>query len=314
MHIIETKNKPIYVIYHSADLDGIASREVARYFLESSNQPVEFIGWDYGMDVPAIPEDCELYMVDIHVPALMSHPKLIWIDHHISAIERFPETIKGIRISGVAACRLTYQWLICNGHDLPPAAEYGLPIKENGRIVDYTPTMVQEPTAIRLLGQYDVHDLRNPDVEAFQFGMKAINPDQVQWGDLIRSRLGLVRQILDEGYKFKNFADANNSRIALTQSFDLRWQGLNFLALNAAYYNSGMFKAAIKPHHDALLGFKRLPDRWSVSLYHIDGKEDVQLLPIVTKFEFNGTRGGGHAGACGFSCAELPFSLAPAAK
>jgi len=45
-------------------------------------------------------------------------------------------------------------------------------------------------------------------------------------------------------------------------------------------------------------------DKWTVSLYHAPGKEHHDLSKIAV---IHG--GGGHKGACGFTCSILPFSL-----
>ncbi len=98
-------NKTI-VVYHRSDYDGIFCREIAKKFLPEA----ELIGWEYGDETPAVPNDTDLYILDLSVPALMDHPRLIWIDHHKSAMEKFHHGIPGYRIDGVAACRLAWQW------------------------------------------------------------------------------------------------------------------------------------------------------------------------------------------------------------
>lgn len=98
----------IVVIYHKADFDGIFCREIARKFLPAA----ELIGWDYGDPEPEVGPEDALYILDLSVPGLMKHPSLVWIDHHKSAIDKYPATIRGYRIDGVAACRLAWQWFI----------------------------------------------------------------------------------------------------------------------------------------------------------------------------------------------------------
>lgn len=94
------------VIYHRSDFDGIFCREIAHHFLPDA----ELIGWEYGDIEPAVAPDGRLYIMDLSVPGLMAHPNLVWIDHHKSAIDKYPATIRGVRIDGVAACRLAWQW------------------------------------------------------------------------------------------------------------------------------------------------------------------------------------------------------------
>jgi hypothetical protein len=91
--------------------------------------------------------------------------------------------------------------------------------------------------------------------------------------------------------------------------FDLDFEGLHFLACNHARYNSFLFTAGLKPEHDACLGFAWRGGKWTVSLYHAPGKEHHDLSLIAVKHG-----GGGHRGACGFTCSTLPFALAALEK
>jgi len=54
--------KPIQVIHHSADFDGLFCREIARRFF---GDKADYVGWDYGDPLPVIPPGTELYMMDI---------------------------------------------------------------------------------------------------------------------------------------------------------------------------------------------------------------------------------------------------------
>ena len=159
---------PVNVIYHSADYDGIFCREIARKAMPHAR----LIGWDYGDPVPNVSLDEELYMLDISVDALMEHPKLIWIDHHKTAIEKYPDTIHGRRIDGVAACRIAWQWFF--GGD-----KYGT------ALADFVNRDVIEPYAVRLAGEYDVFDHRDPDTKAFQLGLRAHDPSEGVWASFL---------------------------------------------------------------------------------------------------------------------------------
>lgn len=100
--------KDTIAIYHHADMDGWFCREIARKFLPDA----ELIGWDYGEPEPAkrLDGSQQLYIMDLSVPSLMDYPKLVWIDHHRTAIEKYPPSIAGYRIDGVAASRLAWQY------------------------------------------------------------------------------------------------------------------------------------------------------------------------------------------------------------
>src|SRR5689334_18504449 len=100
------------VIYHSADFDGIFCREIARKFLPDAN----LIGWNFGDDKIIVPEEGEIYVLDLSPECLLGFDvsRLIWIDHHKTAIDKYDQKIPGYRIDGVAACRLAWQWFANN--------------------------------------------------------------------------------------------------------------------------------------------------------------------------------------------------------
>lgn len=292
------------IIYHSGDFDGIMSGEIAHYFLDTPENPVEMIGWDFGQDYPTVPDDCRLYILDLNIATLMAHPNLIWIDHHISAINAFPETIKGYRIDGVAACRLTYAWFFYGEgkNPLPTKTDYG--VIENGV---RTIRNVSEPHAIRMLGQWDIWDHEDPNVREFQFGMRAIQPNRKTFKALIKGDENAINHIHQIGDHILQYQKSEDEKL-MGRSFDVQFSGLTFLAINGRA--GGMsFESALKPRHDACMSFFWNGKCWVVSLYHAPGRERFELNKIAEKFEFNGKRGGGHKGACGFSCAELPFDI-----
>lgn len=312
------------VIYHRADFDGIFCREIARKFLPGA----ELIGWDYGDPTPVIPTNVALYMLDISVEGLMDHPKLIWIDHHKSAMEKFPATLDGYRIDGVAACRLAWQWFSNRGRDIGGAEFYHTPPKE-----DYINRTVKEPWAVRLAGEYDIWDKRDPDAELFQHGLRSRDIDSL-WPSLlsldskltiseIEALMGvghaqnllnpdgtspnpIVLSLLEGGKVLQYARTQENESIIKAAGFDLDFEGLKFLACNHARYNSHLFTAGLKPEHDACFGFAWRDGKWAVSLYHAPGKEHHDLSKIAVKYG-----GGGHKGACGFRTDKLPFLTPP---
>lgn len=289
------------VIYHKSDYDGIFCREIAKKFMPDA----ELIGWEYGEPIPVVSADDPLYMLDISVEGLMGHPRLIWIDHHKSAIEKFPSTIPGYRIDGVAACRLAWQWFYPRnrGGELPT----NLPTKQ-----DFIDRRVNEPWAVRLAGEYDIWDKRDPNAELFQHGLRSRELTPNVWRDLLDESIEPTLQIqqsqvmatiLFEGGRALQYAKTHeNESIIKELGFTLKWEGLTFLACNAVRYNSHLFTAGLQPEHDACFGFKWTGKDWSVSLYHAPGKEHHDLSLIASKHG-----GGGHRGACGFRTIDLPF-------
>jgi len=296
------------VIYHKADFDGLFSREIAKRALGTTD--VEYIGWDYGDPLPAIaPDVVEIYMIDISVDGMMHDPRLIWIDHHKSAIEKFAWPIKGYRIDGVAACRLAWQWFFtCNSARNPLAnSDWTLPTKE-----DFVDREVWEPIAVRLAGEYDVFDHRNPNALIFQHGLRAQELTDEIWNQLLDTSKNpfdgvpesgpLINQILERGTSIHFAKTKENDGIAKQFGFTIQFEGLTFLAINAARYNSFLFTAGLKPEHDGCFGFNWDGKMWRVSLYGVPGKPDLDFSKIAQKYG-----GGGHKQACGFKTEKLPF-------
>lgn len=309
------------VIHHSADFDGLFCREIARKFLPNA----ELIGWDFKDEPLAIP-DGQIYIMDLPVDRVFGwkftgqssssllttglqvpmgfFSRTIWIDHHKSAIETHPTNIPGYRIDGVAACRLAWQWFLLHEawdpRELHPP--YELPSKQ-----DFTDRRVSEPLAVRLAGEYDIWDKRDPHAELFQHGLRSQELTETVWTHLLSMNgVPMIERLL-EGGKVLQFSRANEYRdVIAQQGFTVQFEGLTFLACNSHELDirSHLFEAGIKPEHDALLGFtyNGVSKDWRVSMYHAPGKENHDLSLIAVKHG-----GGGHRGACGFRTTELPF-------
>lgn len=298
------------VIYHRADFDGIFCREIARKFLPWA----ELIGWDYGDPEPVVAPDVDLYILDLSVPSLMGHPRLTWIDHHKSAIEKYDKIAlkegeevlgnacfdfyftvpAGYRVDGVAACRLAWQWFTNE-----QMRQGRAPWKQ-----DYVDRKVSEPLAVRLAGEYDIWDKRDPDAETFQFGLRSEPAESLNWELLLGTTTetdAYVNALLAKGELLQRYQREQDA-INVKRGFEVEFEGKKFLALNTARCNSLTFEAAAKPEHDGLMGFYWDGKQFVVSLYHSPHHKEHDLSQIAVKFG-----GGGHRGACGFRTGTLPF-------
>jgi hypothetical protein len=315
------------IIYHSSDFDGLLSNEVCRYWLNRlhPNATIHSYGWDYGRPVPVpsllgvlppIEPGLEggggrlpvienwadydaIYIVDLSVDELMARPelrnKIVWIDHHKSAIEKWDNPVekcplfKGYRIDGVAACRLCWQWFTNPGGDLGV-----LPSKQ-----EFIDRKVKEPALIRLAGEYDIWDHRDPSGKFLQFGLRSIH--EAEFRELLRAQFaGLddhhLAAVIETGESIKSYVDKQADEYSAAYAHTIKWEGLTFCALNIGQRgNSDLLKGGIKPEHDACFAWRFDGKQVLVSLYHIDGKTHHDLSLIAVK---NG--GGGHKGACGF--------------
>ena len=320
----------ITVIYHSADFDGIFCREIARHFL--GNKDVQYIGWNFGDPEIVIPPEGPIYIMDLPVDkpfGMNLSPsdwptyscwidRVIWIDHHASSIASHPENILGYRIDGVAACRLAWRWVSAVrrvSEQMPGGLTWAMdhypwPTKQ-----DFLDRKVSEPLAVRLAGEYDVWDRKwmaeDSEILTFQYGLKCYKVlpfDELldkgrDPGDPGRES---VLRVLQAGMLAQEYAE-NMDRFWLAEAGHIiEWEGLRFLAKNTVERGSNMFlsRDVSETGHDALLAYGYRGKLWTVSLYHAKHRTNLDLSAIAVKYG-----GGGHKGACGFTCKTLPFSL-----
>ena len=277
------------VIYHRADFDGIFCKEIARKWLGDN---VNYIGWNHG-DAKVPRPDGEVYILDLNPDCLDYTNKdlanVIWIDHHKSAIDKYQDL--GCRkyvIDGVAACRLAWQWF-------------------SGRFPDkeaYINRKVKEPLAVRLAGEYDVWDKRDPYADPFQYGLRVYEPDFARL--LSETSTQYTLDLVTSGAQVQSYTNKVNAGLCKYNTWVMEFEGLKFLCANTAGGNSLFFAERDKPEtgHDALMKFNWQEKGWCFSLYHSAHRKDLDLSVIALKYG-----GGGHRGACGFACAELPFKL-----
>ena len=226
--------------------------------------------------------------------------RVIWIDHHKSSIESHPSNIAGYRIDGVAACRLAWQWMALMSAT-PNPEQFALPDKQH-----YFDRQVQEPLAVRLAGEYDIWDKRDPRAEVFQFGLRSrvLTPDI--WETILHNLSAnsiTVDTLLADGEMLQRYQQHQDASL-MYRSLMVEFAGLKFLALNTARCNSLTFASKDIPEtgHDALMGFYWTGMKFKVSLYHAKHRTDIDLSQIAVKHG-----GGGHRGACGFETYSLPF-------
>jgi len=287
------------VIYHSADYDGIFCREIAKKFLPDA----KLIGWNFGDPKIPMPEgDGKVYILDLSPDCLEDGPtfgahgdRIVWIDHHKTSIDQWGSSLRGLRIDGVAACRLAWQWFAGTAGVRP-----NLIPKES-----YIERVAEEPLAVRLAGEFDIWDKRDERAETFQYGLRTYEPyfERLLSSDIAISQSEAFK-VLDSGYPAQKYAQAIDADLVTHRSYRLKWEGLDFIVLNTGRFNSLTFAALDKPEtgHDALLGYMFNGKVWTVSLYHANHRKDIDLSEIAKKHG-----GGGHKGACGFTCEQLPF-------
>jgi oligoribonuclease NrnB/cAMP/cGMP phosphodiesterase (DHH superfamily) len=272
--------------YHSADLDGHCSGAI----VNRAYPDCELIGINYGDEFPwdTIQENEIVYMVDFSLQPfedmekLNSIADLVWIDHHKSAIEEahsrgFISTGGQSLEIGKGACELCWEFLF--------------PLSKS--------------EAVRLLGRYDVWDLQ-PGTLELQNGLRmhdTLPTNTDLWESLFGEDEDLLKESLHVGKVLLRKKQMDDKSYVKSFSFETEIDGLHVVAVNRGMTNSQLFESVYDPEkHDGMLTFVWRKGQWTVSIYsdqkHIDAS-------IICKAR----GGGGHKGAAGFQCKELPFKL-----
>ena len=285
------------VFYHN-DLDGLCSAAIVAYKYPTQMADSDFIEINYGMPFPwgILENDEEVWMVDyclqpFHDMVQLSEKcKLVWIDHHVTAINEYNMFdkkrtkglfIKGKREVGRAACQLVWEYCFPNQ---------------------------KEPKAVTLLGRYDIWDL-DQDVLQFQMGMRLKNPavNDMMWRTLFwpYQDIGQKRwigDIMDKGQLILEWEKARAEEYCRAYGKELFWMGYRCAALNVGRCSSTFFDAYYNlTDYDIYIAYVRLASgKWSVSLY----SERMDVGEIAKSLG-----GGGHKGASGFQCNQLPFEI-----
>jgi len=276
------------IIYHDADFDGLLSHEVCKFFLKDLHEVTSF-GWDYGKPVPTFAGYDQVFMVDISIDSLMTMPNLIWIDHHKTAIQKYPPTLPGYRIDGVAACRLAWQWFA-------NAKAAGLPILE-----EYLSRKVSEPMLLTLAGEHDIWDHHDERTLPLQDGLRQL--DTYEWDDLVKSQFTdgekaewRLNEAISIGRRALKARQKANESIMRKRAHDIQWHGYRWLCCNGVS-SSQAFASIVNESHEGLLAwvYDGQTKKATVSLYHAPAYRHLDLSIIAKEFG-----GGGHAGACGF--------------
>lgn len=280
--------------YHSADLDGHCSGAI----IKNLHPECEMIGINYGQEFPfdTVAKDEIVYMVDFCLQPfdlmekLNSICQLIWIDHHKTAIDEAYDKgfiARGGQLirDGMAGCELVWEY------------EY-----QHQKTVN---------KAVYLLGRYDVWDHSDPETLPFQYGMRMIGdtlPGSEIWKELFNNN-DLTSEIITTGKIVIEYERQQNIKFCRAYSFETAiekdGQSLSAICINRGLTNSQIFDSVYNPEkHDLMITFCRLKPpagKWTVSLYST--KNEIDCGTIAKSFG-----GGGHKGAAGFQCVELPFT------
>ncbi len=270
--------------YHSKDLDGRCSGAIVKEAVPDC----KMIGFDYGDIFPweEITKDDTIYMVDLSRDSTDelfriedNCKKFVLIDHHKSTFEKLNKSerkLKNVHIDlDLAACEIAWEVLFPK------------------KIV---------PSAVTLLGRYDIWDHKDPRVKPFQMGMLThdTHPSSDVWNKMFDTAQ-FILETIELGEKIIQYQN-NADKWAMNFTFVTKWEGFRFLCLNNVRTGSPQFDSKFDPEiHDAVLVFYRTPEKkWSIHMY--TEKKELDLSVIAVKYG-----GGGHTDACACEMSELPF-------
>jgi oligoribonuclease NrnB/cAMP/cGMP phosphodiesterase (DHH superfamily) len=277
--------------YHN-DMDGHASGAIVykffqrdRSFTKEMGEECEFIEINYNKPFPLekIAPNESVVIVDFSLQKdgefeklLKITDKVIWIDHHKTAIEKHGHLqIRGIRQDGVAACELTWKWFY---PDKPV------------------------PKVIQLLGDYDIWAFKfGNDTNYLQTGIRlnVTKPESSNWETWLKEDYYPYCEINNGTIAIK-YRDNYYKSLVNSIGFYTEFEGYRGICCNASSVSSQLFDSINKNTFDIMLPFSFDGNQWTVSIYSTN--PDIDCSEIAKKYG-----GGGHKGAAGFQCKELPF-------
>lgn len=270
------------IVFHHNDHDGRCAAAIVNYRFKSPAD-IRFVELDYKMPVPLelIKKDEEIYIVDFSFkPEIMAEVmkitrNIVWCDHHVTCEGYENLAMQGLRSftdKGLSGCELTWNFL---------SSWMGLPM----------------PACVELIGDYDSWRLNNPLSLAFYEGLKLqdTTPDSELWPNLF---MGVgIEEITRDGETVIKYRDNYCNKMMKSHGYETKIDGQRTYATNLYGFGSQ--------------GFGKKFDEYPICIAYIyDGKvftvsmysKSIDVSVIAKKYG-----GGGHRGAAGFVCEELPF-------
>lgn len=287
------------ICYHHNDLDGKCAAAIVKraydfgHFLVDNNQELRFREIDY-KDNPDFTKEFKFGEIVVIVdfsfkPEKMKEllhgtdkERVIWIDHHETAKE--------------------YDY----GVDLPGLRDFSPECKKAGCELawEHFFPAADMPEAVQLLGDYDTWTFKYKEkTELFQQGMKMFDsdPNNGEWALLFCGPSGsgrLIKEAVLQGTLILRYRDRFCLNYRKHCAFETNFEGYNCIAMNLHQLGSQAFGDEVDKY-DIAIAFVWDGEQWTVSMY----SSGIHVGEIAKKHG-----GGGHKGAAGFVCKELPFS------
>lgn len=272
------------ICFHHNDADG----RCAAAIVYKAYRFCRFVEMNYDKPVPfeLIDLDEEIIIVDFSFkPDDMEKlvnitGEIVWIDHHKTILDHpfNKPAIAGIREINYSGCYYTWQYFFPE-----------LPV----------------PWAVELISDYDTWTLALPDSKAMRFGLGLYphGPKEHIWESLLTGKWPEVNlaisQLIDDGRIVLKFINQFGGEYIKSYGFEIAdFEGFRCIAQGVYTFGSTFFGPLID-EYDICISFEWTGQNWIVGLYSV--KTDVST--IAKKYG-----GGGHKGAAGFICDELPFT------
>jgi oligoribonuclease NrnB/cAMP/cGMP phosphodiesterase (DHH superfamily) len=294
----------LHVFFHN-DADGKCGAAIVRRYwfgsdnLESAEKglydgDMKFIECDYKddltdrIDMMSSFDGDSVVAVDFSFkPEVMDKIKNIvgtdhiyWIDHHRTAFEyNYGFIPKGIRNANLSGCELAWKFL--NPHKAIPMG-------------------------VILIGDYDIWTHRYGELtEHFYLGLQLydLNPEGNVWDSCVLSESSQgeenIKSLAEMGKTCKTFRDNFCKQYVKDFGFETTFEGYKCFAVGLYEFGSKVF-GDLMDKYDLCLSFEFDGKTWEVGLY--TNNPEINVGKIAQKYG-----GGGHPGAAGFPCKELPF-------
>lgn len=282
-------NDRITVITHT-DTDGIFCGGIIKY-----KYPQAYvIQTNYGNDLRLdnlIPGQI-LFVTDFSFPLplmkeLESKYNLIWIDHHpvVDEYKKDGFEPEGLRGTNVSAAYLTWQYCFPD---------------------------VDVPDIIKYVSDYDTWQNKYLESLWTFYGLCTLDinitrPNCISIFNLLFNDKKYAERIIDVGRIISEFIKKTNKTIADDCAFKTTIDNHKAIACNIKNTNSLLFASCDLSDVEVLILYSYFANinKYRVSVFSNDKiKEPIAVNEVAKKFG-----GGGHKGAAGFVCDELPFEL-----
>lgn len=296
--------------FYHADNDGrLSAALVAEYNQKKGKgcHPNDFVEMNYDKPFPIedISDGEEVWIVDYHIPVKMMWAlhnittNIVFIDHHDTAIkeyveaesEYFKDTEKSLPVlpgyldTRYSACLLT--WLFTNDFTVD---EY-----EDG-LVD-----VKIPEVVQFVDSWDCWRFDKVGTRKFHAGSQLYDTHPLKgfWHNCLYSDPAFLTNTMKEGRTVLKFKKQFSAEYAQKNMYFTFFDSHLCIAMNIGMINSDWFHSVPSKGVDIFIATVFDGDSWTVSLYSTG---DVDVGKIAKNYG-----GGGHLGAAGFVCKELPF-------